>query len=106
MAITISKALPIISEAVSVVSGTTSMTFKNFLYYSIAGHFIVSVIYAYAGSLSSEFNSNLVAALIIVLALFAGWIMQFMMRRRAGNESELLAKLVQNVEECDATKIQ
>lgn len=88
MAITISKALPIISEAVSVVSGTTSVTFKNFLYYSIAGHLIVSVIYAYAGSLSSTFNSNLVAALIIVLALFVGWIMQFMMRRRPVNDRQ------------------
>lgn len=82
MAITISKALPIISEAVSVVSGTTSVTFRNFLYYSIAGHFIVSVIYAYAGSLSSTLNSNLVAAIIMASALFIGWLMQFMMRRK------------------------
>lgn len=82
VAITISKALPIISEAVSVVSGTTAITFKNFLYYSIAGHFIVSVIYAYAGSLSSKLNSNLVAAIIIAAALFIGWIMQFIMRRK------------------------
>ena len=82
IAIIISKALPIISEAISFVSGTASVTFKTFLVYSIVGHFIVSFVYAYVGSLSRSLNSNLIAAVIIISALAVGWVMQSIIMRK------------------------
>lgn len=83
IAITISKALPIISEAVSFVSGTTSVSFKTFLVYSIAGHIVVSLLYACVGYYSTSLNSNLVAAIIILSALIIGWVIQVIARRKS-----------------------
>ncbi|MEO6000242.1 MAG: VTT domain-containing protein [Chitinophagaceae bacterium] len=82
-AITISKALPIISEAISFVSGTTSVPVKTFLIYSMAGHFIVSLLYAYVGSYSTSLDSNLIAAIIILSALLIGWVMQLIVSKKA-----------------------
>ena len=81
-AIIISKALPIISEAISFVSGTTSVSVKTFFYYSLVGHFIVSLVYACMGSFASDLNSTWVAAGVMVAALLVGWIAQVMMKRR------------------------
>ncbi len=83
MAITISKALPIISEAISFVSGTTAISFKTFLLYSVLGHFIVALIYACVGSFASTLSSSLIAAIIIVAALLIGWITQLMIRQKS-----------------------
>lgn len=68
-AITLSKALPIISEAVSFLSGTTAISFRKFLWYSFIGHLIISAVYAYAGSFSSSIDSNLLSGGIIIAVL-------------------------------------
>lgn len=81
--ITISKALPIISEAVSIVSGTTLLSFKTFFVYSVAGHLIVSVIYAFVGNFTTSLHSNIITAIIIVSALMIAWIMQMAIRSKS-----------------------
>lgn len=72
-AIVLSKALPIISEAISFLSGTTAISLKKFLLYSFIGHFIISAVYAYAGSFSAEIDSNLLAGGIILAVLLIFW---------------------------------
>ena len=84
-AIIISKALPIISEAISFVSGTTSMRFNTFLCYSIVGHVIVSLIYACVGSFATTLNSNLIAAITITSALLVGWVTQVIIRNKTAH---------------------
>jgi uncharacterized membrane protein YdjX (TVP38/TMEM64 family) len=82
-----SKALPIVSEAVSFVSGTTAITLKVFLGYSLAGNLIVSTVYAAIGKLSTSLNSNGIAAIIIGSTLIAGWISQKWVSRKATHQS-------------------
>jgi len=88
-AITISKALPILSEAISFVAGTTSMPFKTFLLYSAIGHFVVSIMYAYLGSFSNAINSGLVTVVIIVFAILLGWVVQFFLKNKHGKNEML-----------------
>jgi uncharacterized membrane protein YdjX (TVP38/TMEM64 family) len=82
MAITISKALPVLSEAISFVAGTTSIAFKTFLLYSAIGHFVVSVVYAYLGSFSNTINSGLVTIVIIVFAVLFGYGVQLVLKNK------------------------
>lgn len=82
LAITISKALPILSEAISFVAGTTAISFKTFLLYSALGHLVVSVIYAYLGSFSNAVNSALVTIIIIISTVILGWLVQFIMKKK------------------------
>jgi uncharacterized membrane protein YdjX (TVP38/TMEM64 family) len=89
VAITISKALPIISEAISFVSGTTAISFKTFLLYSIVGHFIVALIYACVGIFASTLSSSLIAAIIIVAALLIGWVTQLMIRQKSADKKSI-----------------
>ena len=72
-AIPVSKALPIVSEAISFLSGTTGISFRTFFWFSLLGHLVISAVYAYAGSFSSEIDSNLLSGAIILLALFLFW---------------------------------
>ncbi|MDQ3291849.1 MAG: VTT domain-containing protein [Bacteroidota bacterium] len=82
LAITISKALPILSEAISFMAGTTTIPFKTFLLYSALGHFVVSVVYAYLGSFSNAVNSGLVTVIIIMSTVILGWFVQFILKKK------------------------
>ena len=82
LAITISKALPILSEAISFVAGTTAISFKTFLLYSALGHLVVSVIYAYLGSFSNTINSGLVTVIVIVSTVILGWVVQKILKNK------------------------
>ncbi|MGV3589123.1 MAG: TVP38/TMEM64 family protein [Adhaeribacter sp.] len=82
LAITISKALPVLSEAISFVAGTTAMPFKIFLLYSAIGHFVVSVGYAYLGSFSNAINSGLVTIIVIVVAVLLSYGVQLILKNK------------------------
>lgn len=82
-AIPVSKALPIISEAISFLSGTTGISFSSFFWYSLLGHFVISAVYAYAGSFSSEIDSNLLSGAIILLVLLIFWGISKLMSKKA-----------------------
>lgn len=72
-AIAVSKALPILSEAVSVVAGTTDITLRRFLGYSALGHILVSLAYALVGNYAWSMNSSLVAGIVIAASLLFVW---------------------------------
>lgn len=82
-AIMLSKALPIISEAVSFLAGTTAISYKKFLLYSFLGHLIISAVYAYAGSATTAIDSNLLSGGIILFVLFLFWVVDRLMNRKA-----------------------
>ena len=73
VSIPFSKALPIISEAISFLSGTTGISFKKFFWYSLLGHLVISVVYAYLATYSAELDSNLLSGGIILLVLLIFW---------------------------------
>lgn len=76
-AVIVSKCLPILSEVVSFVSGTTSLSFYRFLRYSIIGHAIISLLYAAVGVYAGEAgNTQLISAAIIAGVLVTGWLVQ------------------------------
>lgn len=81
MAIIISKGLPIISEVISIMSGTTAINFKIFFVYSFLGNLIVSVLYVCVGSFSISVNSNIVTATFIITSLLVGWTFQIMLKQ-------------------------
>ena len=89
-AIVISKALPVLSEAVAFLSGTTSISFSRFLVLSVAGHLMVSLTYAIAGQLSGNTNSNLIGGIVICSVLVAGWIIQFFIKKKTAGNNALL----------------
>jgi uncharacterized membrane protein YdjX (TVP38/TMEM64 family) len=76
VSIIVSKALPILSEAVSVFSGTTGISFKLFLMFSLIGQLVVSCAYAYIGSFMSSANSIVASTIIIVSVSLTGWLAQ------------------------------
>ena len=86
MAISLSKALPIVSEAVSFVSGTADISFRRFFLFSLIGHFIISLIYAYIGSFSTHLDSGLLSSGLIVLVLLLSWAADILLRRKAVKE--------------------
>lgn len=85
-AITLSKALPIISEAVSFLSGTTAISFRKFLWYSFIGHLIISAVYAYAGSFSSSIDSNLLSGGIIIAVLGLFYVIDMLINKKVLRE--------------------
>ena len=80
-AILFSKALPIISEALSFLSGTTTISFKTFFFYSFIGHLIISAVYAYAGNFSTAIDSNILSAGIILIVLLLFWIIEKLLKK-------------------------
>ncbi len=74
ISICLSRALPIIAESLSVLSGTTSMTSRAYFIYSFVGQFLTSIIYGVAGSMTNTINSNLLLGSIIVCILVLVWI--------------------------------
>ena len=82
LAIVVSKSIPVISEAVSIMSGTTSLTYRQFFVYSVVGNAIISVVYAVSGVIAGTANSSLLTVVIIGIALLAGWIVYFFSARK------------------------
>jgi uncharacterized membrane protein YdjX (TVP38/TMEM64 family) len=74
LAIVMSKSLPVISESLSVVAGTTSVSFRSFFLYSAAGHLTVSLAYGVIGSYAFSLDSKLVSGLVIFAVPVIGWL--------------------------------
>ena len=85
LSIAVSKGIPILSEAVSFLSGNTSIPFKKFLFYSLLGNLPVSIIYAYVGSYASTSNSWLISGLVIGLTLCIFFVFRFVLKRKVGS---------------------
>ncbi|RDC62504.1 TVP38/TMEM64 family protein [Adhaeribacter pallidiroseus] len=81
-AILTSKALPILSEAVSFVAGTAAVPFKTFLLYSAIGHLLIAVVYGYLGSYANTLHSGLITLIIIVGTVVVGWLVQYFLKNK------------------------
>ncbi|WP_017733593.1 TVP38/TMEM64 family protein [Nafulsella turpanensis] len=82
LSIAISKALPVLSESIAFLAGTTRISYKAFLLYSFIGQSVVSLVYAWIGSMTNALDSNIVSALIIVGALVLAWGVQAISTRK------------------------
>lgn len=82
LSIAVSKGIPVLSEAVSFLSGTTSISFKRFFIYSFSGHLPVALIYAFVGSYASSLNSYLVSGGVIVVTVCLFFIFRIVIGRR------------------------
>lgn len=81
-AVFVTRALPIMKEAMSVVAGLSAMPRGTFILATIAGTIPEVAVYAWAGSASRD-AGTLVPALVILMALSAaGWMV---MRKSARN---------------------
>lgn len=85
-AIIMSKALPVFSEAVSLLSGTSAFSFRRFFLYSAIGHLIISLAYGLLGNYAGSLNSSMVSGLVMLSAPVIAWIVNRLMRLNSGKK--------------------
>jgi uncharacterized membrane protein YdjX (TVP38/TMEM64 family) len=81
LAITVSKAIPIISEATSFVCGTAKVPIKEFILYSAVGYMVIGLAYGFIGSTIGTKESTMVGTIVILSVLIAGWILNVSLQR-------------------------
>ncbi len=74
-AIVISRALPILAEAVAIVAGSGSMTIKRFFVFSVTGQLLISLTYAFIGTVKMGVNSSILTILVIFGLISISWIL-------------------------------
>lgn len=82
VSIALSKALPVLAEAVALLAGTTAVPFRTFLAFSLVGQAVVALAYAWLGSMADAYDSNLVSGAIILSTLFIAWGIQATLIKR------------------------
>lgn len=83
----ISRGIPILSEATSIVSGNISFNFKKFILANILGYIPVCLLYTYLGSISA--NRDLFLLAVLINLLVAGtfwWIKVVILKKKAVQE--------------------
>ncbi|MCB9245452.1 MAG: VTT domain-containing protein [Flavobacteriales bacterium] len=74
MSVALSRALPVLSESVSVVSGVTTMKTTTFLIYAGIGHLIISFLYAYLGAVIPEASGHWITVVIVMSTVVLSWL--------------------------------
>jgi uncharacterized membrane protein YdjX (TVP38/TMEM64 family) len=69
LSIALSRAIPILSETIAVMTGTTNITFKTFFSYSVIGHIVVSMVYAWVGAFASSLNGHVITVVVVIATL-------------------------------------
>jgi uncharacterized membrane protein YdjX (TVP38/TMEM64 family) len=73
MAIVITRPVPILAETVSIVAGTSSLSWKSMALASLAGTFPAALLYAITGAAVADLQSStLIFGLVILIALLIG----------------------------------
>jgi len=80
--VALSRAIPIISESVTVVAGTTRMPFRSFMVYAAIGQVVISVIYAVIGYSLVEWSGHIVTVVIVLSTLLLTWLIAAWLKRR------------------------
>lgn len=74
LAIIVTRPLPVVMEAMSVVAGLSDMSRSVFLAASLAGTAPIVLVYAYAGAMSREVDSIVPAVVILIALTGAAWL--------------------------------
>lgn len=77
-AVSISRPVPVIAEAVTLTAGFVKAPFRPFLFWSVLSNFAVAGIYAVAGAMAQSAQSFIVGFL---LAIAVPWVAQLIYRR-------------------------
>lgn len=72
-AVIVTRPLPIVMEAMSIVAGLSGMKRSAFLTASLVGTAPIVLVYAYAGAFSRQAGNIVPAAVILVAVAAAGW---------------------------------
>ncbi len=75
VAIILSRMIPILSETVAILSGTTALGWQKVLLAAILGSIPPALIYAVAGSFTTDFSSGALLTVGVVLFAGAGWVL-------------------------------
>jgi uncharacterized membrane protein YdjX (TVP38/TMEM64 family) len=73
-AVVVTRALPVVMETMSVVSGLSNMSRWTFLTASLIGTLPVAVVYAYAGAVSRATSSIVPAVVMLIAVAGAAWV--------------------------------
>lgn len=73
-AVIVTRPLPIVMEAMSMVAGLSGMTRRAFLGASLVGTAPIVLVYAYAGAFSRETGSIVPAVVMLVAVMGAAWL--------------------------------
>lgn len=74
LAIIISRLLPIVAETVAIMAGTTDIGWKRMLVATSIGAIPPALIYAIAGSATSDFSSGVLVTVGVVLVAVIAWL--------------------------------
>jgi len=86
-AVALSRAIPILSETVAVLSGTTNMRFPDFFIYSLLGHAIVSAVYGWVGAFAADLNGNLITLVAVTGTLLISWLLTWITNKQLNTTS-------------------
>jgi len=74
LSVALSRGIPIISESLAVLSGTTALSYSTFALYSLVGHLVVSVVYAWVGAFTDAYNGHVITVIVVGITLILSWI--------------------------------
>jgi uncharacterized membrane protein YdjX (TVP38/TMEM64 family) len=74
LAIIVSRLIPIIAETVAIMSGTTTLGWRKVLLATIAGTFPAALIYAIAGTYTTDLASGFLVMLAVLVLAAVAWL--------------------------------
>jgi uncharacterized membrane protein YdjX (TVP38/TMEM64 family) len=85
LAIVVTRPIPVLSETVSIVAGTTKLSSARMFFYSLAGLFPGAFIYALTGTSAANINNTIYNFLIVVGVAATIWLGGFLYSLRKDN---------------------
>lgn len=82
ISVALSRALPVLSESVSVVSGATNMRLRTFLVYAGIGQLIISFLYSFLGASMPHYNGHWITVIIVISTLALSWLASWLLRQK------------------------
>ncbi len=83
LAIIVSRPVPVLAEAISIVCGSLNYDFKKTLLFGIIGLLPTCILYAYTGHLALEMESSTNSFLLVIGMAVLVWIIGMLFRKRA-----------------------
>lgn len=85
--IAITRPVPLLSEATSVVAGMSGVSQKSMLAYTLLGAIPSSIIYAVTGSYALDIEGGILSFLVVIGISAIGWGISYVFQKKLGNKT-------------------
>ena len=82
LTVALTRAIPILSETIAVISGTTTLKFRTFVAYASIGHLVVSAAYAWVGAFANSLDGNFVTIGVVGVTLLLSWVLHLIVDQK------------------------